>query len=332
MVTWQHQPWLIVDAADDAGGQQAILACLRDEVPGFRRYVGVADSLTSKRFPGEQTNTSVFFSHDDQPELIIKIFRRVEAGVNPDIEIHQALAGSDTVAQLRGVWSWQDFHLGIAVAALAGARDGFVMAREAAVNSRSFSQQAAALGARLAEAHRLLACRLETGYDSGSELSARLLQRFEMAARQVPQLVQFLPQAAAIFDALPAGRLPIQRIHGDCHLGQALFTNRGWCLVDFEGEPLKPLAERRQLDSPWRDVAGMLRSFHYATYLGKAPRQWLDESRQAFLSGYGLTDETALQVVQAFEVDKAGYEAWYESQNRPAFVSVPVDYLSGINS
>ena len=104
-----------------------------------------------------------------------------------------------------------------------------------------------------------------------------------------------------MFSRVGSGTEDAQRVHGDLHLGQTLRTSRGWKLVDFEGEPAKPLAERRLPDSPWRDVAGMLRSFDYAAqsvvkdlYSSEEPgsqviyraKEWLQRNRTAFLEGY----------------------------------------------
>jgi len=126
--------------------------------------------------------------------------------------------------------------------------------------------------------------------------------------------------------------LPIQRIHGDCHLGQALSTRNGWRYVDFEGEPIKSLQERREPDSPLRDVAGMLRSFDYAAASGDAPEGWRDDARAAFLEGYDGTAGILAEALLAYEVDKAVYETVYESRNRPTCLRIPVDYLTGIES
>ena len=126
--------------------------------------------------------------------------------------------------------------------------------------------------------------------------------------------------------------MPTQRIHGDCHLGQALSTRNGWRYVDFEGEPIKSLQERREPDSPLRDVAGMLRSFDYAAARGDAPEGWRDEARAAFLDGYSASVEIPVDVLLAYEVDKAIYEVVYETRNRPTFTHIPVDYLAGIES
>jgi trehalose synthase-fused probable maltokinase len=129
------------------------------------------------------------------------------------------------------------------------------------------------------------------------------------------------------------------RHHGDFHLGQTLLSPRGWMILDFEGEPARPLLERRRKRSPLRDVAGMLRSFAYAASASDvqrdapAPERWEQRAREAFLDGYFNTvDPTLLpagqgatdKLLQIFELEKAVYELRYEVNNRPDWVSIPV--------
>ncbi|HWD70111.1 MAG TPA: hypothetical protein VG293_07930, partial [Solirubrobacteraceae bacterium] len=129
------------------------------------------------------------------------------------------------------------------------------------------------------------------------------------------------------------------RIHGDYHLGQTLHTERGWTLLDFEGEPARPLNARRQKRSPLRDVASMLRSFSYATWAVKlqrgfeAPEDFEERARSAFLDAYFTTVDPALlptgqaqisSLLSTFELEKALYELQYELDNRPDWVPIPV--------
>jgi trehalose synthase-fused probable maltokinase len=134
-----------------------------------------------------------------------------------------------------------------------------------------------------------------------------------------------------------AGRLI--RTHGDYHLGQTLLTDRGWVILDFEGEPARPLPERRLKRSPLRDVAGMLRSFSYAAAGVRIlrgvepPEDWEQRARERFLDGYGeFVDPTLLppgqqatsRLLAVFEMEKAVYELRYELNNRPDWVGIPV--------
>jgi maltose alpha-D-glucosyltransferase/alpha-amylase len=137
------------------------------------------------------------------------------------------------------------------------------------------------------------------------------------------------------------------RHHGDFHLGQTLYqaATGAWTIIDFEGEPLRPMAERRQKHAPLRDVAGLLRSLAYAAETARttAPGPWIDawerEARTAFLDGYltaagrapFLPDDaaTTLRAVAAFELEKAAYEVVYEANNRPDWIAIPLRGVVG---
>jgi trehalose synthase-fused probable maltokinase len=129
------------------------------------------------------------------------------------------------------------------------------------------------------------------------------------------------------------------RTHGDYHLGQVMLTERGWVVLDFEGEPARTLPERRQKRSPLRDVAGMLRSFSYVAAAGEIlgtramPEDWESRARAAFLQGYFRAVDPALlppgqdsteKLLSVFELEKAVYELNYEINNRPDWVGIPV--------
>jgi trehalose synthase-fused probable maltokinase len=129
------------------------------------------------------------------------------------------------------------------------------------------------------------------------------------------------------------------RTHGDYHLGQTMLADRGWVILDFEGEPARPLPERRRKRSPLRDVAGMLRSFAYVASAAEmrrgtaAPEGWEDRAREAFLDGYHAAVDTSLlppgqdataKLLAVFELEKAVYELRYELNNRPDWVGIPV--------
>jgi len=133
----------------------------------------------------------------------------------------------------------------------------------------------------------------------------------------------------------------MQRIHGDYHLGQVLeVPDRGWVLVDFEGEPLRPLAERTLPDLALRDVAGMLRSFDYVagsweqTHSGRSATLWATRARTAFLEGYaeaaGRDPREDAVLLDALELDKALYEVVYEARNRPTWLSIPTAAIARI--
>ena len=144
------------------------------------------------------------------------------------------------------------------------------------------------------------------------------------------------------------------RTHGDYHLGQVLWTGKDFVIIDFEGEPARTVSERRIKRSPLRDVAGMLRSFHYAAQVGRRDRdpngeqtelgemadQWEARNREAFLDGYlPVAEKEQLlpagadgwePVLAAFELDKAVYETVYEARNRPGWLPIPLNAIARI--
>ena len=152
--------------------------------------------------------------------------------------------------------------------------------------------------------------------------------RLSVAAQVAPVLDELTPGLQALFADVGAETLQTQRVHGDFHLGQTLRTPSGWKIIDFEGEPAKTMAERLAPDSPWRDVAGMLRSFDYAaaTVPGPGAARWLASAREAFLTAYadGPLDAAQLATLQAYVADKAVYELVYEVRNRPDWIAIPL--------
>ena len=317
------QEFSIGELCDDPSAAGLLLSLLADDAPDFQRWGDVPQGLEARRFTGEQSNTSLFFGD----ALMCKVFRRLEDGPNVDVELHAALAGSGAVAEIHGAWRTGETDLAIFTEALKDPLDGFDLATGHARDDMPFVAQARGLGATLAQVHSTLADRLPTGSSEGASLADTFSRRFESAAAEAPEIVEYRDAVRRTWSALPSA-LSTQRIHGDCHLGQVLLSQDEWRYVDFEGEPLKTLAERREPDSRWRDVAGMLRSFDYAAAAGGASETWLAECREAFLDGYGAptAEETAL--LAAFEADKAVYEVIYERRNREHLVHVPIDSLN----
>ncbi len=306
------------------------------------------DPAAGQVHTGEQSNTSVRIpGRDAGPAAQLKLFRVLAAGPNPEIEVATALRDvgwrhvPDVLATLDGTWPGTDTgqvhgDLGVLTAFVAGARDGFELACEHARTGRDLTPLAADLGTCVAELHTHLAAALPTaGNHNGAggdaadaaSLADQLRERARWALAQVPALQVFAAGIEAVLARVPDTPTgSVQRIHGDLHLGQVLHADGTWYVLDFEGEPLRPLAERRRRDQPLRDVAGMLRSLDYAAAVGRAAAPaWAEEARGAFLAGYraarGDLDQT---VLRALELDKALYEAVYEQKNRPDWLPIPL--------
>ena len=212
----------------------------------------------------------------------------------------------------------------------------------------SFGEEAHQLGRATAELHADLATAFGTGTMTKAQLeglAGQLTQKLDRAAAVVPGLARYAAKVRAGYADLARLTVPVtvQRIHGDYHLGQVLRTEAGWVALDFEGEPLVPLTERTALYSPLRDVAGMLRSFDYAArhqlmahpdaqQLREPAARWVEECQQAFCAGYarggGLDPEANSVLLRALTLEKAVYEVLYEASHRPAWLSIPLDYIA----
>jgi maltokinase len=315
-------------------------------------------SLPSRVMGAEQSNTSIVYGED----YILKLFRRVQPGLNPDLEISRALAdgGSPHVAPplgwVEGEVDGQPTTLAMMQAFARNATEGWAMATasvrdlfaEADLHADEvggdFAAESERLGAATAEVHALMAQTLPTstvGPDESAQAARQLHSRLDEALQVVGELAPYADALRVAYDAV--GRrtapVPVQRVHGDYHLGQVLRTQDGWLLLDFEGEPARPLAERTELMSPLRDVAGMLRSYDYAArhllaerggdpQLAYRATEWAERNRSAFCDGYaeaaGTDPRDDVVLLRAFELDKAVYEVVYEARNRPSWLPIPL--------
>ncbi|MBW8171873.1 1,4-alpha-glucan branching protein GlgB [Ornithinimicrobium sp. Arc0846-15] len=304
---------------------------------------------------GEQSNTSIIIETDNsEAPLIVKIFRVLHVGENPDVTVQSALASAGStlvprpVGSLSGQWPAADGgpflrgHLAFAQEFLPGVTDAWRTALVSAREETDFSDRAHALGVATASVHSTLATAMGSGPVSDqqrSELVRQWHDRLVDAVEAVPELAEHEPRVRDVFAEAANQPWPhTQRIHGDYHLGQVLdVPKRGWVLLDFEGEPLRSLAQRTAPDLPARDVAGMLRSFDYAAgslnLEHDLDRQtWAAKSRRAFLSGYaqeaGQYPQHDRALLDALELDKALYEVVYEKRNRPSWVAIPLHAIT----
>ncbi|WP_254791447.1 phosphotransferase [Curtobacterium sp. MCBA15_005] len=340
----------IVDATTDLAWVSALAARI-DTAPDSLSPIG---RVTAARvLTGEQSNTSVICDTESGDRVIIKVFRVLHHGDNPDVTTQLALtaAGSTRVPRVYGALraDWPDIgrpdgtatgHLAFAQEFLPGLDDAWRVALQEAQAGTPFGDRAEQLGTALADVHRTLAGALPTEPADAPRRDAAVATmhaRLDTAAREAPAVADHVDAIRAVYARAADATWPdLQRIHGDLHLGQVLSAPdpRGWVFLDFEGEPLRPLDERSLPDVTLRDVAGMLRSFDYvagALAHDAEPvdaASWAAEARARFLEGYqrgtgaDLAAHSAL--LDAFELDKAVYEVVYETRNRPDWVGIPL--------
>jgi maltokinase len=323
-------------------------------------FAGLGRELTEARPVGtEQSNTSIVF--DD--ELILKAFRRVEAGINPELEILRFLTGKGfpNIASLGGWYAYSggpiSATLGILQEFVRGGVDGWGLALDEIGSAPdAFLARLRRLGEVTGTMHTTLAsdpvdpafAPEAPSVESLGLLTATVDEEIERVFLDLPEdderLAPILGRGEEVREQLrmlthagsPGKSI---RTHGDYHLGQTLWAEDDWVILDFEGEPARSLTERRRKRSPLRDVAGMLRSFAYAAIAAStvrgtdAPDGWEEQAREQFLAGYFQTvDPTLLpsghvaieRLLAVFELEKAVYELRYELDNRPDWVGIPV--------
>jgi maltokinase len=311
----------------------------------------------------EQSNSSVVLGEG----VILKLFRRLQPGSNPDVEVTTGLdgVGFNHLASPRGVWRRTTFDYDLAVAQeyLAGGTEGWALAltslrdlyasedEDPAAAGGDFAGEARRLGEMTGRMHVALGKAFAIHPpEPGSWADALLVRVGELGLEAVVgDRAQELAERMRTLGSDPRS-VPAIRVHGDLHLGQVMRTDAGWFVLDFEGEPARPVAERRR---PWpadKDVAGMLRSFAYAAGAALQEREpaerdelrargqeWEERNRSAFLDGYqgvdGLDEvlaggkvgsEADLVLMDFFELDKALYEVGYERAHRPDWEWIPL--------
>ena len=353
-----HDPALTVAILDGMAGDAKIGHLSFHHVPG----AVITSGLHSLVIGAEQSNTSLVFGE----AYVCKLFRRLAPGANPDLELNVALAreGSGHIAApygwLQGTVDGEATTLAVLSRYLRTATDGWTLAAtsvrdlyaesgvRAADAGGDFAGEAGRLGRATAEVHRDLANALgtvELPVDEVRAMADGMRERLKEAVSEVAELGAYAEPIDAAYDELARVDAPVtaQRVHGDFHLGQVVRTDQRWVVLDFEGEPARPLEERRAPTTPLRDIAGMLRSFEYAAryqLVGRADEarlesrasDWARRNRDAFCAGYayggGLNPYDHAVVLRALEYDKAVYEVMYEARNRPTWLQIPLNSLS----
>jgi trehalose synthase-fused probable maltokinase len=314
---------------------------------------GALAQLAERRLGVQQSNTSVALGED----LILKVYRLMEPGSNPEVEMNAFLTdvGFREAPSLAGSTTYlldgESHSAAMLQQLVPSSGDGWSWVLDRLTSEGHGPNEAirgvAEIGRLTAGMHAALASRPDSpGFPSRlatqDELSAWAIaaQRKLSAALSVldeatrPRLADVAPRVEAGFAAIrDAGAVRVSRIHGDYHLGQLLRTPDGFAVIDFEGEPARPLAERRLPASPLRDLAGMLRSLDYAAQAAAAPSSaadrddWLGAARAAFVDGYGGVGPDEAPLLAAFELEKACYEIVYEANNRPDWTWLPLGAL-----
>ncbi len=330
------------------------------EFAAIEGFAAIGRELTSVRPVGsEQSNTSVVFDED----LILKIFRRLEPGINPELEMLRFLTehGFENIPPLGGWYAYSggplSATLGLLQSFVADGVDGWALALDEVGSApERLLDRLQRLGEVTGRMHTVLGseqndpafCPETPSVEALSLLTAtvdeeiaRLFlslpdddERLEPIAGRGEEVREHLRMLSSVGSS---GR--IIRTHGDYHLGQTLLSGDDWVIIDFEGEPARSLVERRRKRSPLRDVAGMLRSFAYAATAvaldrgGEPAEDWEERARVRFLDAYLETVDPALlpsgqpaieRLLTVFELEKAVYELRYELDNRPDWVRIPV--------
>jgi maltokinase len=369
LIISEHSDGFDATADPDRNGLllEKIAASERADGITFAHEPGVElrTSLRGRPIGVEQSNTSLIYGQ----QYILKIFRKLARGENRDLVMHRALrsVGCEHIALPLGSISTEldgdPVTLAMLQEFLPDAVEGWDMAKtsvrdlmaEADLHADEvggdFAGEAQRLGHAVAKVHADLAEAFGTRMaddDAIERAIAGMQRRLDTVLEAVPELARYEEPLRATFEEARQhiGKISIQHVHGDLHLGQVLRTVHGWLLIDFEGEPAAGVAERNALRSPLRDVAGMLRSFDYAArqlligrpdddQLAYRAMEWTKRNRAAFCDGYAevaADPRDNAHLLRAFELDKAVYEVAYEHANRPEWLTVPLSSIARMTS
>jgi maltokinase len=349
-----HELYQLLPGEPGAVGVLGELLGTEASIDGVSFHGGLAPDGDIRPIGAEQSNSSIVFGE----RQVLKVFRRIEPGVNPELEMLRFLSERNfpNIAQLTG---WYEFAgelmqatLGILQEFVTESRDGWQLALD---DPLGLLHRIPELGAATARMHNTLAsdgddpafAPEEPSSEALSLLTATIDEQIERVFLELPSDARVGPiagRAEEVRDRLQllshvgvGGR--VIRNHGDYHLGQTMLTDARWIILDFEGEPARSLLDRRRKRSPLRDVAGMLRSFAYAASASEllrgvpTPDGWEDEARAGYLEAYLDPVESTLlpagrtaieKLLAIFELEKAVYELRYELNNRPDWVQIPV--------
>ncbi|MDP8987083.1 MAG: phosphotransferase [Actinomycetota bacterium] len=353
---------ILCEVDTDLGAALAYDALIDPELAvTLLQAVAPGEEAERARYLGaDQSNTSVVFDE----RLIMKLFRRVPEGPNPDAEVTRALVdvGFTNVARPVAEWRGDAGDFAVVNEFLVGGAEGFALALTSLRDlydrrcppgeaGGDFAPESSRLGAITAGMHLALARAFGAGPGDADRWASDMeahLDRVRLPGLDPDRVRAVYRRLREVADPGPA-----LRVHGDYHLGQVMRTDAGWYVLDFEGEPDRPLVERRRPSSPLRDVSGLVRSFHYAAQValqewGNEPdpelaalaSAWEQHNAAAFVAGYLGTErihavlpsaDADRRLVQAaFELDKAVYEVGYEQSHRPDWVSIPLSAVHRI--
>jgi len=364
------ESWTVYDAITDPQLSTGLVELMRSgtSLPGAEGTIELRSTEEAARLTrlpeprgvkGEQSNSSVVFGD----ELILKLYRRLEAGINPELELLRFLTARrfPNIASLHGWHAYSgrpiDATLGVLQRFVVDGIDGWDLALGSlAGDPEAFLDTVRQLGTVTGAMHTALASDpSDPGFapevpsvESLGLLVASVDEEIERVFVDLPHDLDDLEpivgraeevreQLRMLSHAGSVGR--VIRHHGDYHLGQVLWTGADWIVIDFEGEPARSLSERRQKRSPLRDVAGMLRSFAYVAAAApvltdaEPPPDFEERARDQFLAGYFDAVEPSLlppgdeaigRLLSVYELEKAVYELRYELDNRPDWIRIPV--------